>query len=76
MGFSGGILRRSGRMARSFRVLDIRRDGMTYGSRMNRAGWHQTGAGNNPQRQILVGNRGVSRDINKFLTNYLVGKTP
>ncbi len=76
MGFTTGILRRTGRMARSFRVLDIRKDSMTYGSRMDRARWHQTGAGNNPERPILVANRRVSRDINRILTDYLTKNLP
>lgn len=71
-GFSGGILTRTGEMSRSFRILAMTKNRLVFGSRLDRAIWHQEGRGNNPRRPILnENNRRVSRDINGILNDYL-----
>lgn len=71
-GFTGGILTRTGEMKRSFRVLKIRKNMLEFGSTLDRAAWHHHGGGNLPRRKILNAGRGITRDVNRILTDYII----
>jgi phage gpG-like protein len=70
-GFNGPILTRTGELRRSFRVLSIRKNRLEFGSTNEKAVWHHEGRGHNPTRRILNEGIGITRDINKILTDYI-----
>lgn len=74
-GFAGGILTRTTVMRKSFRVMGITKNRLVFGSTDEKAVWHHQGRGNNPRRRILNGGIGVTRDINKILTDYITKGT-
>lgn len=71
-GFAGGILTRTGQLRRSFRTLRMTKNRLVFGSRLDRATWHQRGTRNMPARPITNGGRRITRDINNILTDYIV----
>lgn len=71
-GFSGGILTRTGRLRRSFRTIRVTKNRLVFGSRLDRAAWHQHGTRKMPARPITNGGRRITRDINRILSDYIV----
>lgn len=70
-GFTGGILTRTREMRKSFRVMKITKNTLVFGSQLDRAAWHHHGSGVLPRRRIINGGVGITRDVNRILTEFI-----
>lgn len=76
-GFSPEILIKTGEMrgtlvSRPMDIEDYDKTSAEFGTKDQKASWHQRGAGNLPKREILFADKKMSRDVNAVLADYIL----